>query len=108
MYKSEDAFELNPEMTDENEEFEFGQSEWGEVFDENELVELTAELLEITDAAELDLFLGNLIKKAGRAIGKVMKSPIVQAAGSFYCSGSAHSGYACLANNSAVGYCMVA
>ncbi|MGZ5573519.1 MAG: hypothetical protein ACXWEO_00685 [Methylobacter sp.] len=38
-------------------------------------MELTAELLEITDEAELDFFLGNLINKAGRAIGKMVKSP---------------------------------
>jgi hypothetical protein len=38
-------------------------------------MELTAELLETADEAELDLFLVNLIKKAGRAIGKMGKSP---------------------------------
>ncbi|HEY8159010.1 MAG TPA: hypothetical protein VIF10_09945 [Methylobacter sp.] len=42
---------------------------------EKELMELTAELLETADEAELDLFLVNLIKKAGRAIGKMGKSP---------------------------------
>jgi hypothetical protein len=84
MYEYEDAFEYNPEMTyegEENEDFEFGQSAWGEVFDENELMQLTAELLQVTDEAELDLFLGNLIKKAGSAIGKVVKSPIGKAVG---------------------------
>jgi len=44
-------------------------------------MELTAELLEITNEAELDRFLGDLIKKAGRAIGTVVKSPIGQAVG---------------------------
>lgn len=84
MYEYEDAFEFNPEMTyesEENEDFEFGQSAWGEVFDENELMQLTSELLQVTDEAELDLFLGNLIKKAGSAIGKVVKSPIGRAVG---------------------------
>lgn len=81
MYEYENAFEFNPEMTYENNEFEFDQAEWGEIFDENELMELTAELLEVNDEAELDLFLGNLIKKAGSAIGKVVKSPIGRAVG---------------------------
>ncbi|MEQ1636578.1 MAG: hypothetical protein ABL903_07790 [Methylococcales bacterium] len=82
MYESENTFEFNPEMTSyENEQFEFGQSEWGEIFNEGELMELTAELLEITNEAELDRFLGDLIKKAGRAIGTVVKSPIGQAVG---------------------------
>jgi len=82
MYESENTFELYPEMTSfENEQFEFGQSEWGEVFNESEVMELTAELLEITNEAELDRFLGDLIKRAGRAIGKVVKSPIGQAVG---------------------------
>jgi len=82
MYESENTFEFNPEMTSyENEQFEFGQSEWGEVFNEGEVMELTAELLEITNEAELDRFLGDLIKRAGRAIGKVVKSPIGQAVG---------------------------
>ena len=82
MYESENTFEFNPEMTSfENEQFEFEQSEWGEVFNENELMELTAELLEVTDEAELDQFLGGLIKKVGGAIGKVVKSPIGRAVG---------------------------
>lgn len=81
MYEYENAFEFNPEMTYENDEFEFDQAKWGEIFDENELMELTAELLEVNDEAELDLFLGNLIKKAGSAIGKVVKSPIGRAVG---------------------------
>jgi hypothetical protein len=82
MFESENTFELYPEMTSyENEQFEFGQSEWGEVFNESELMELTAELLEVTNEAELDRFLGGLIKKVGGAIGKVVKSPIGQAVG---------------------------
>ena len=82
MYESENIFEFSPEMTSfENEQFEFDQSEWGEVFNESELMELTAELLEITDEAELDLFLGGLVRKVGGAIGKVVKSPIGKAVG---------------------------
>jgi hypothetical protein len=86
MYQSESAFELNPEMSSfEHEQFEFGQSEWGgtggEVFSEGELMELTAELMEINSEEELNYFLGNLVKRAASAIGKVAKSPVGQAIG---------------------------
>lgn len=82
-YENENSFEFNPEFNFESEQFEFGQSEaeWNEVFNENELMELTAELLEITNEAELDRFLGSLVKKVGGAIGKVVKSPIGKAIG---------------------------
>ncbi len=75
--------EFDPEM----ENFEFQQSEWagegdGEgVFSEADELELAAELLEVNNEQELDQFLGNLIRKAGRAIGKVVRSPIGQAIG---------------------------
>jgi hypothetical protein len=75
------SFEYNPEM-------EAGQFEWGaeaeyesEVFSEAEVMELAGELTEITTEAELDRFLGDLISKAGRALGKVVRSPIGQAVG---------------------------
>jgi hypothetical protein len=44
-------------------------------------MELAAQLLEVADEAELDQFLGDLIKKAGSAIGKVVRSPIGRAIG---------------------------
>src|SRR5262245_35872542 len=74
--------EYNPELEAfETEQFE-AESEWGgEVFSEAELMELAAELLEIRDEAELDRFLGSLIKKAGQAIGQVVRSPVGQAIG---------------------------
>lgn len=60
-------------------EFEFspGQS----VFNENEQMELAAELLEVSSDAEMDQFLGDLISKAGKAIGKFVSSPTGQAIG---------------------------
>lgn len=94
MYESENLFEFEPEMSgfeseqyedeqyeDEQYEFEFGEAEWGEILDESELMDLTAELMQVTNEEELDLFLGKLIKKAGRAIKKVVKSPIGRAVG---------------------------
>ena len=69
----------------ENETFETGSS--GEMFELNEMhgespfnetqeMELAAELLEITNEEELNYFLGNLIKRAAGAVGKIVKSPI--------------------------------
>jgi hypothetical protein len=51
-------------------------------FSEAEEMELAAELLSVSDEAELEQFLGGLIKKAGRAVGGVIKSPLGQALGS--------------------------
>jgi hypothetical protein len=78
-----ESFEYNPEMEAYGAgEYEtWGESEWGEVFSESEATELATELLEVTNEAELDRFLGDLISKAGNAIGSVVRSPIGQAVG---------------------------
>jgi hypothetical protein len=78
------AFEYNPQMEAyEAGEYEWsGETEWGgEVLSEAETMELAGELLEVTNEAELDRFLGDLIKKAGSAIGSVVRSPIGKAIG---------------------------
>lgn len=70
--------EYSPEFGFET--FEFGQQEWSgesEIFSEAELMELAGELLEINSEAELDRFLGNIIKKAGGFI----RSPVGRAIG---------------------------
>jgi hypothetical protein len=65
----------------EAEQFEYGeaetpfQAETGEVFGEAEQMELASEMLEISNEGELDRFLGNLIKRAGQAVGKFVSSP---------------------------------
>jgi hypothetical protein len=70
-----EAFEYNPET-------EAYETEWGgEVFSEAETMELAGELLEVANEAELDRFLGDLISKAGKAIGAVVRSPIGKAVG---------------------------
>jgi hypothetical protein len=74
--------ELNPET----EYFEYEQYETegeysSEVLGEGELLELSAELLEVRDEQELDRFLGNLIRRVGSTIGKVVRSPIGRAVG---------------------------
>jgi hypothetical protein len=71
----------------EAEYFELGESEapWGgqsgEVFSETEQMEFASAMLEITNEAELDRFLGGLIKRAGQAVGKFVSSPTGQAIG---------------------------
>jgi uncharacterized protein (DUF697 family) len=64
----------------EFENFEF-ESEAEGVFNEMQEMELASELMEVQNEQELEQFLGDLIKKAGSAIGKVVKSPIGQAVG---------------------------
>jgi uncharacterized protein (DUF697 family) len=56
-------------------------SQNGHTFSDSDELELAAELLEVTDEDELDQFLGKLIKKAGRAAGAVVKSPIGKSLG---------------------------
>lgn len=60
-----DAFEFPEEVE------VFGDTEMESPFDEVEEMELAAELLEISDEAELDQFLGKLFKGAWRGIKKV-------------------------------------
>ena len=54
--------------------YEFVMDESG--LQEAEEMELAAEMLEVTNEAELDHFLGNLIRRVGNTIGKVVKSPL--------------------------------
>src|SRR5271168_3643755 len=76
-----ESFEYNPEM-EGYETGEFGETEWGgEVFSETEATELASELLEVTNEAELDRFLGDLISKAGKAFGSFIRSPIGKSLG---------------------------
>jgi len=74
--------DFNPQMETFEYEFESGEME-SEVFNEAEQMELAAELLEVRDEAELEQFLGSLIKKAGSALGKAINSPIGKAIGGF-------------------------
>jgi hypothetical protein len=77
------TLEISEETSDFefSEEFEFGQQE--SPFSENEEEELAAQLLEITDEAELDQFLGGLIKKVSKAARSVIKSPLGKSLGGF-------------------------
>jgi hypothetical protein len=57
--------------------YEYGESSMGEVMED----ELASELLEISNEAELDHFLGKLISKAAKGIGRFVSSPAGQALG---------------------------
>jgi hypothetical protein len=53
----------------------------GSVFNETDEIELAAEFLEVQSERELDRFLGDLISRAGKAVGSIVRSPIGQALG---------------------------
>jgi len=70
----------NP-LTDYSPEMEFGQQNpmgeaEGPVFSEMEEMELTAELLGVTNEQEMEQFLGDLISRAGSALGGLAKSAV--------------------------------
>lgn len=75
--------EYEEEYDDEfEEEFDvFNEYEFEGVFDESEEMELAAELLSVSDEQEMEQFIGNLIKKAGRKIRKFAKSSTGRALG---------------------------
>jgi hypothetical protein len=69
-------------MEAEAEAFEmWGEGEWGEVLGEAELQEMASELLSVNSEAELDRFLGGLLKKAASAAGAFLKGPMGQQLG---------------------------
>lgn len=83
-----ESFEYEqPEL---NEAFEYEQPELNEAFESFEYegehlesyeMELAQELLEVTSEAELEQFLGKLVKRVGRGVGSFMKSGIGKAVG---------------------------
>jgi hypothetical protein len=60
-------------------EAEYEYAPEGSVFSEAQEVQLAEQLLELENEEELEQFLGDLIKKAGGAIGSLIKSPLGQA-----------------------------
>ena len=77
--ESESGYETG-EFTFENQELPGGTFGEGP-FSEAELNELAGELMMVQSEEELEQFLGSLIKKAGRAIGGFVKSPVGRALG---------------------------
>ena len=78
-----DEFESENEYADEyeSEYVESFESEDEGAFSEEEEMEMAAELLEMTDESELDQFLGKLIRKAGKAAGRFVRSDTGRALG---------------------------
>lgn len=69
-------------------EYEYGETyelpaEASSPFQEQEEMELAAELLEVTNEEELDHFLGNLIRNAAQKVGGLIKTPVGRALGGF-------------------------
>jgi hypothetical protein len=84
----ESGFEAGFETGFEAEQFEYPQGEWGAesgefggLFSEGEQMELANELLQVSNEAELEQFLGSFIRSAAQAAGKVIRSPLGQAIG---------------------------
>ncbi|MCI0389320.1 MAG: hypothetical protein MOB07_11235 [Acidobacteria bacterium] len=75
--ESSDEYENYGYEYEGDQEFEtYGEYEMGSPFSEAEEMDLASELLTVSNEAELDQFLGNLFKKAARAVGGVIKSPV--------------------------------
>jgi hypothetical protein len=77
---------LLTEYSPEAEMFETENFQWtgkagSGVLEETEEMELASELLAINDEQELDLFLGKLIQRVGRGLGKIVRSPAFEAIG---------------------------
>ena len=83
-YGEYESDEFAYEFEDENYEDEYYEGEgefygnmYGESpFNEAEEMELAADLLNVTNEQELDQFIGKLLSKAKKAIGKFIKSPV--------------------------------
>lgn len=77
------TMEFGQETGFEGEQFEFNEGEWGESGGLNEQMEaeFANELLNVSNEAELDRFLGDFIKKVGSVAGKVIRSPVGKAVG---------------------------
>lgn len=62
-------------------EGEFGSEVTEGPFSEQEEIELASELLEVSNEAELDRFLGNLMKRVARGASKIVRGPLGQQLG---------------------------
>jgi hypothetical protein len=77
-----DESEYDTEFEPESDEFEYSDGgEFESTLDEATEMELAAELLEIVDEEELDQFIGNVLRSAGRAAGRALRTPTGRALG---------------------------
>ncbi len=75
-YGEYESDEFGYEYEEEGEGEFYNEMYGGSPFSEAEEMELAAELLNVSNEQELDQFIGKLFKRAGRALGKVVRSPI--------------------------------
>ncbi|HKE14659.1 MAG TPA: hypothetical protein VKB80_07335 [Kofleriaceae bacterium] len=80
-YGGEFEGELEGEYEYEYGAGEMGEGEEGELVGEEELDELTSELLSVNSEAELEQFLGGLVKSVGSKVGQFVRSPVGQQLG---------------------------
>jgi hypothetical protein len=81
-HEGEGGYEMFPEIFQETyDEYYQGEGEGEGLFNELDEMELAAGLLEVTDEAELDQFIGGLLKKAVGAVRKVVPAPALNALG---------------------------
>jgi len=78
-----DEFESDYEFGDEYETGDYESDETGSPFSEEEEMELAADLLEVTDEYELDQFLGSLINRVKRTVGRALPPSIKKSLGGF-------------------------
>jgi hypothetical protein len=57
------------------------EGSWNEVLNEDEVLELTSDLLEVQNEDDMEQFLGKLFRRVRRVAGGIMRSPIGQLAG---------------------------
>lgn len=69
----EGAYEADEDFDEGDEELEYPDES---PFDESEEMELAAELMEVADDEELEMFLGKLIKRVGRKARKFVRSRV--------------------------------
>src|SRR6185503_13377494 len=63
----------------------------GSVFNKRDEMELATELLDVQSEQELDRFLGDLISRAGQAVGRFVSSPTAHALGGILKSAARHA-----------------
>lgn len=81
---SRESYEFNQEFLGEtNDEYESDGEmfEMGNELSETQEMELAHELLSVQNEEELNMFLGKLIKGAGKAIGGIVRSPVFRGIG---------------------------
>lgn len=75
-YEQYGAAPLQAEQFEYDEaEYESPYGEYEAVFKENDEMELASDLLEVADEAELDQFLGKLMRRASQSVGSFIRSP---------------------------------